>query len=92
MSAHRIRWFARFPDTADDWTPRTRSMVACSFAWDARCTCGWETSTGGAVVAEINRKVRQHRQDAYLDHDGSLFAVAPATTLDTERDQREEQP
>jgi hypothetical protein len=65
MTKHRIRWFARFPGTDEDWTPRTArmSMAANQFGWDVRCSCGWETHTGGAVPRYIRDLIWSHRWD-----------------------------
>jgi hypothetical protein len=62
---HIIRWFARFPGTDEDWTPRSAgmSMAANQFGWDVRCSCGWETRTGGAVPRYIRDQIWWHRWD-----------------------------
>lgn len=62
-TGHFIRWFARFPDRPDvDWMPRTSSMRG-AWGWDVRCSCGWETRTGGAVERAIRREVRRHKRE-----------------------------
>jgi hypothetical protein len=34
-------------------------------AWDATCSCGWESKTGGAIKASVKRDVDRHKR---LDH------------------------
>lgn len=58
---HKVRWFARFPDSpADDWMPRQSSMRG-AWGFDVRCSCGWETRTGGATESAIRTEVRFHK-------------------------------
>lgn len=64
--SHRIRWFARVPEsdeTPDGYLPRTSSMVGSSFGWDARCSCGWETHSGGGTQSYIRREIDDHKWD-----------------------------
>lgn len=65
---HKVRWFARFPGTDEDWTPRSAgmSMAASQFGWDVRCSCGWETHSGGGVPSYIRQLIWEHRWD--VDH------------------------
>jgi len=30
-------------------------------AWEATCSCGWETKSGGAIKASIKRDVEDHK-------------------------------
>lgn len=34
-------------------------------AWDAKCSCGWESRTGGAIKASVKRSVDEHK---WFDH------------------------
>lgn len=57
----RIRWFAvaeglRIPATA---------TMRGSWGWDATCTCGWDSRTGGATKTYVQGEVRTHK---LLDH------------------------
>lgn len=65
MSArtHRIRHFVY---AGDELVPRTRAMHG---AWgcEAKCSCGWETSTGGAVRSYVDELVHDHKLDVELD-------------------------
>jgi hypothetical protein len=58
---HKIRWFARFPGSHEDWTPRSRTMCGSGWNWDVRCSCGWETRTGGATESSIRSDVWLHK-------------------------------
>jgi len=65
VSEHRIRWFARVPESLeapDGYLPRSRGMRG-AWPWDARCSCGWESRTGGAVESFVRRMVEEHRAD-----------------------------
>jgi hypothetical protein len=61
VRAHRVRWFAR---TATARIPRTSQMRGGDWGWDATCSCGWETGTGGGVETYVAQKIAQHRWDA----------------------------
>jgi hypothetical protein len=62
MSAeHRIRWFVRIGD--DEWVPRQASMRGLWF-YDARCSCGWKSRTGGGTRASVAEKVADHKHEA----------------------------
>lgn len=63
---HVIRWYARVAPCAeapDGYLPRTRSMVESSFGWDARCSCGWETRSGGFIANRIREEIADHKFD-----------------------------
>lgn len=66
MSApHRISWWAY----AWNYEGRTEKLPAKPYmlaregwrAWDASCSCGWESRTGGAIRASVARDVRKHK-------------------------------
>lgn len=60
-AAHRVRWFAR--DGGPDRIPRNRHMNGRDWGWDATCSCGWETRTGGAIQERIREAIAEHRWD-----------------------------
>jgi len=60
-SAHRVRWFARFPGSAEDWIPATADMVRSGYGWDVRCSCGQESHTGGYTERAMRDRVWDHR-------------------------------
>ena len=56
---HRISWFV----WADgEKIPHTSGMRG-TWGHDARCSCGWETRTGGAVKSYVQRLVDDHKFD-----------------------------
>lgn len=68
MSAaqHRIRHFVYLdPGDRSSLVPRESGMRG---AWpcEAKCSCGWETRTGGAVRSYINSAVDDHKLDVEL--------------------------
>lgn len=62
MSGHRIRWWAVGWDREGNTfrIPRSSSMRG-EWGWDASCSCGWETRTGGAVRRYVEREIRLHK-------------------------------
>lgn len=61
MSAHRIRWYGR---AGDEWIPRNGMMRGKDWGWDVKCSCGWQTRTGGAIQERIREEIAAHRSDA----------------------------
>lgn len=61
---HSIRWFAVSTDAtgARIRIPRNRHMRG-TWGWDAVCTCGWDSRTGGALEREVRRQVADHKAD-----------------------------
>jgi len=64
-TAHRISWWAY----AWNAEGRTEKLPAKSYmtaregwrAWEASCSCGWQTRTGGAIRAYVQREVHWHK-------------------------------
>jgi hypothetical protein len=57
VTDHRIRWFVwaggqKMPHTA---------MMAGFWGYDAECSCGWKTRTGGAVRRHVEELVEDHK-------------------------------
>lgn len=44
-----------------------------SNAWDVTCSCGWESRTGGAIKASVQRSVDDHK---YFVHN---YTIASST-------------
>lgn len=42
-------------------------MAAGDWGWDVKCQCGWESSTGGALHAEILRRIDDHKSTVDFD-------------------------
>jgi hypothetical protein len=62
-AAHRIRWYARTTPCAeypDGLIPRNRHMDDRYWGWDAECSCGQRTRTGGAIAARIREAAHDH--------------------------------
>jgi hypothetical protein len=58
----QIKWFW----VANDGTKIRNNQGFIHYAWDATCSCGWATNTGGAIKASVQRDVEKHK---WLDHD-----------------------
>jgi hypothetical protein len=57
---HKIRWFVT-PD-GSTWLPRESGMRG-TWGYDAECSCGWKSRTGGAVERFVRERVREHKWD-----------------------------
>lgn len=58
-TTHRIRHYVY---AGVQLIPRESSMRG-TWACEAKCSCGWETRTGGAVRSWIEREVAEHKFD-----------------------------
>lgn len=57
----QIQWFAILHDGS-----KMRNNKGFSHnAWDVKCSCGWESKTGGAIKACVAREVEAHKWDAH---------------------------
>lgn len=54
---HRIMWWVY----AGRERIRHTDTMRGRWGWDATCTCGWDTKTGGAVRSYIAREVMWHK-------------------------------
>ena len=59
---HRIRWYAyiRHDDGRRELIPKTSTMRGM-WAWEARCSCGRETRTGGATRSHLEQLIWEHK-------------------------------
>jgi hypothetical protein len=62
-TTHRITWWV----WAGGEKLRHTSQMRGTWGWDASCTCGWQTRTGGAVKAYVANEVWFHK---HIDSDG----------------------
>lgn len=46
---------------------RREATMRGTWGHDATCTCGWDSATGGAVEAEVERQVNDHKLDVQLE-------------------------
>lgn len=67
--AHRISWKWTLGGVHADGVWRTgpwgRSVKDTGF--DATCSCGWESRTGGAMYASVQRAIAEHFESIVLD-------------------------
>ena len=54
----QIKWFA----VLHDGSKMRNSQGFVHNAWDVECSCGWKTSTGGAIKASVLRDVLAHKR------------------------------
>ena len=52
-----IQWFW----VAADGSKHRNNVGFIHNAWDVKCSCGWESKTGGAIKAAIKRDVEMHK-------------------------------
>lgn len=57
MKAHRARWFVY---AGGRKIPRTSTMRG-RWDYDAECSCGWESRTGGALRRAVEEELLAHR-------------------------------
>lgn len=53
----QIKWFVW---SMGQMLPHDSSMRG-NWGWDAKCSCGWETRTGGAIKSNVREKVELHK-------------------------------
>ena len=58
----KIQWFA----VLHDRTKMRNTKGFIHYAWDVKCSCGWESKTGGAIKACVKKIADKHK---WLDHD-----------------------
>ena len=68
-TTHRISWYvwAWDPTTGASEKLRHASTMRGTWGWDAECTCGWGSHTGGATRGSVERDVWFHK---HIDTDG----------------------
>lgn len=62
---HRTYWICLIRNDAGQTVPVRRARWATPakgfHRFEAECSCGWKTRTGGAIPAAINREIAAHR-------------------------------
>lgn len=60
-SAHRITWWVYVGSPPQ----RVRREATMSGTWDydATCSCGWDSSTGGGLERYVRERVSEHKAD-----------------------------
>jgi hypothetical protein len=61
---HVVRWFVYTgnPGQPNERIPRTATMRGRWPGYDAVCSCGWESHTGGGVRSYIEQKIWEHKR------------------------------
>jgi N6-adenosine-specific RNA methylase IME4 len=54
---HRIKWFVW---SGGEKMPKTAAMRG-TWGYDAECSCGWKTSTGGGTRRHIENEIWFHK-------------------------------
>jgi hypothetical protein len=63
---HRVRWFVYTGGTVDgkpERIPRQASMRG-QWGYDAVCSCGWDSRTGGGVRRYVTVLVEDHKRES----------------------------
>jgi hypothetical protein len=77
---HRARWYGVAYDREARQsyrTPRTSHMNDADWGWDAVCSCGYDTRTGGAIAVRVREMLAEHRWDVkndWFEWDGYEYA------------------
>jgi len=88
---HSVRWYVyvghgsledrEHPEAPDGFMPRTKGM-SHQMGYDAICSCGWKSATGGAIKARVQEEIEGHkfnvRFEKELDKDAEIIAFAIA--------------
>lgn len=65
---HRTYWYCIIRNDAGQDVPVRRARWATPakgfHRFEAECSCGWKTRTGGAIPAYISRVISEHRASA----------------------------
>jgi len=64
-----IEWFAVFADGSK----MRNNQGFVHNAWDVKCSCGWETKTGGAIKSYMIKEVWSHKR---FEHDYQIVWAA----------------
>lgn len=63
LKSHKITWWV----LAGDERIRRTSTMRGAWGFDATCTCGWDSRTGGALKNAVQRSVDDHKWDVQCD-------------------------
>ena len=70
---HHVRWFV-YTSTGER-IPRAASMRGQWPGYDAVCSCGWDSRTGGGLRRWVAELVAKHKQSASRAHKQSATAT-----------------
>jgi hypothetical protein len=58
---HRMRWFVWGWGPQGSYKIPHNARMRGTWGWDAACSCGWESRTGGATRRSVEDKVWMHK-------------------------------
>jgi len=67
----QIQWFA----VLHDGSKMRNNKGFIHNAWEVKCSCGWESRTGGAIKAAVVRDVEAHK---WHEHNYEWVASTPS--------------
>jgi len=71
--AHRITWYVWASNGyGESVKMRHTAKMRGTWGWDAECSCGWASKTGGATKGSVEQYVWQHK---HTDPDGPLYPL-----------------
>lgn len=56
---HSTRWWAYVEGQR---SRRTSAMADSAYLWDATCSCGWDSDTGGDTMGNVDKLVLEHKR------------------------------
>jgi hypothetical protein len=65
--AHRISWFVY---AGGEMIPRESTMRG-QWGYDAKCSCGWESRTGGGTRSYVEDMIANHKFDVMIEGEKS---------------------
>jgi hypothetical protein len=57
QTQHRMKWYV----WAGGERMRHTATMRGQWGWDAECSCGWKSRTGGAVKSYVDQLVWEHK-------------------------------
>ena len=67
-TTHRISWYVwAWDGKGNSEKLRHTSTMRGTWGWDAECSCGWASKTGGATRTSVERDVWHHK---HFDDEG----------------------
>ena len=60
---HRFKWYVWGWGPQGRYKIRHTAKMRGTWGWDAECSCGWQSRTGGATRTSVERDVWRHKFD-----------------------------
>lgn len=70
IEGHKISWWVWAGNVK---IPRTSHMRG-TWGYDATCSCGWKTRSGGAVKQYIQKEIYWHKLEAKIEQENLIQA------------------